>query len=439
MLLTYLALLAVLTDRAWDGVRATERRASASPDVAAWVELVGDPVPERFRTRAVVRLDGAHVLAVATRPWSSALNVVEAGDRLYVTGRLTPLPDHEAARWHHRHVGAALAVDDVLALSRPDGALAAVANGIRSVVLSGADEVPSPERGVVAGLLVGDTRGIPEDLIDDFRAAGLSHLLAVSGANVAFVLALVSPLITRLRLKGRFALSLVVILLFAAATRFEPSVLRASAMAAVAAVSAYTGRPASGLRMLVLAVGALLLADPFLLSSVGFRLSCAACAGIILLARPIAARLPGPAPLREALGVTLAAQVGVTPVLIPVFGGVPLASIPANLLAAPLTGPLTMWGMVSGCVSALVEPLVPELTMLLQVPTTALAHALVTVARVCAGIPWTLGATGAWGLLAASGLAGAARSWWGRGPTSRVDADGPRDHLPDAAARAPRV
>ena len=99
----------------------------------------------------------------------------------------------------------------------------------------------------------------------------------------------------------------------------------------------------------MLAAIALLLVDPFLVHSVGFVLSCAASLGIALLARPIAARLRGPAWMREVLGVTAAAQIGVAPVLIPVFGSMPLVALPANLVAVPLAAPLTIWGLVGGC------------------------------------------------------------------------------------------
>src|SRR5206468_3695597 len=102
---------------------------------------------------------------------------------------------------------------------------------------------------------------------------------------------------------------------FGVLTRWEPSVLRAEAMAALALVGTTLGRPVSGLRLLALAVTAVLLVDPLLVRSVGFLLSVAACTGIALLARPIARVVPGPRRLAAAVGVTVAAQLGVAPVL----------------------------------------------------------------------------------------------------------------------------
>ena len=117
---------------------------------------------------------------------------------------------------------------------------------------------------------------------------------------------------------GSAVAALVVIGFFATVTRFEPSVLRGERMAGLAAVAEASGRPASGLRLLSLAIAGLVLVDPFLVWSIGFRLSVGASLGILLLARPIADRCPGPAWLAEALGVTTAAQLGVAPVAIPV-------------------------------------------------------------------------------------------------------------------------
>ena len=95
-----------------------------------------------------------------------------------------------------------------------------------------------------------------------------------------------------------------------------------------------------------------LLLDPLLIHSVGWWLSVAATAGIAVLGPPLAARLPGPAAVRTALSVTLAAQLGVAPVSIAVFGPLPMASIPANLLAGPAAGPVMVYGLPAGLLAA---------------------------------------------------------------------------------------
>ena len=89
--------------------------------------------------------------------------------------------------------------------------------------------------------MLGDTRAIPGELVDDFRASGLSHLLAVSGANVAFALAVAEPVLRRRSLATRFAGGLAVLAVFGTMTRWEPSVLRACVMAGLVMLARWLG------------------------------------------------------------------------------------------------------------------------------------------------------------------------------------------------------
>ena len=319
-----------------------------------WATMLTDPEAIGSAVRADVRLDdGRHVQAIARSGGSvRALQVSQAGERVLVVGRLERPPP--GATWlAARHVVGVLAVDAVSARSAGAPWMRA-ANALRGLLVRGADGLPTRQRPLFLGFVLGDTRGQPVDIADDFRGAGLSHLLAVSGENVAFVLALVGPFLRRLQMRTRLPATLLVIVFFAVVTRFEPSVLRASVMAALAVTASTFGREASSARLLALAVTGLILVDPFLVRSVGFQLSAAACVGIVVLSPVIARAVPGPRSLGEALAVTIGAQVGVAPVLIAVFGGVPVAGVPANLLAAPAAGPVMVWGMAAGVVAGLI-------------------------------------------------------------------------------------
>ena len=262
---------------------------------------------------------------------------------------------------------------------------------------------------LLAGFLLGDTRGVPETVTEQFRASGLTHLLAVSGENVAFVLALCAPLLRRLGLTGRLVGGVAVLVLFGTMTRWEPSVLRAIAMASIALVAGYLGRPTAGLRVLALAVIVLLVADPFLLHSVGFLLSCGASLGIAVLARPISDRLRGPIWMREVLGVTAAAQIGVAPVLIPVFGSMPIVSLAGKPRGRPARGTAHDVGSRNRRRRVvLLRPFAPQIASLLTVPTAALLHGLLAVADVVSRVPFAIDGRAAWGLISLAALAGAA-------------------------------
>jgi competence protein ComEC len=392
----FLVLGAALEQRAIHGLVVSPLGAPArrGSSVALEAALTDDPAGPQYATEALAVVDrvdgrdagGRTVLLRATGDEQSALRVLEAGDRVALRGRLAPLTGFDARlRWHHA-VGA-VDVEEVVAVAGPDRPWFVVANAARGLVIRGASTLPATSRALLAGFVLGDTRAIPTDLVDDFRAAGLSHLLAVSGANVAFALAIAEPVLRRRSLATRFAGGLAVLAVFGTMTRWEPSVLRAAAMAGLVMLARWLGRPAAAGRVLTYAMTGLLVADPFLLHSVGFLLSCGACAGIAVGAGPIARRVPGPTWFREALGVTAAAQVGVAPVLLATFGSVPLVALPANLLAAPFVGPLTIWGLVVSAAGGVVGP---GWARWLQLPTLAMLRAVELVARTAARFPLAL-------------------------------------------------
>ena len=392
---------------------AARAETGAEPMVAhrfsGWVTLLTDPAPAPGGVKVVVRLEHRHVELWAHGPEGRAVERHLSGERIAVSGVVRAVPPQSRERDAHRHVVARLTIDRVFA-SAPASPLHRAANWVHRTLAHGGAVLPREARGLYLGFVVGDRRGLDERTDARFEAAGLTHLLAVSGENVAFVLAAAGPLLRRVRLHGRAVAALALIGFFATVTRFEPSVLRASAMAGLAAVAQASGRPASGLRLLALAVAGLVLVDPFLVWSIGFRLSVGASLGILLLARPITDRCPGPTWLREALGVTTAAQLGVAPVAIPVFGSIPLAALPANLLVAPVVGPLMMWGLVAGLPAGVLGERAARVVHL----PTAIAIAWVDfVARLMSELPpVALHTRGA--VVAAVLVASVSASWIGR-------------------------
>jgi competence protein ComEC len=377
------------------------------------VRLAADPGEVGAAVRADVVLDdGRRVEAWARGTAAGRLRGLLAGETVAVAGQLAPPPD--PAPWLvPRHVVGRLSITAVTSDADPGAPWTRLANGYHRLLVAGAAALPTDQQPLLAGFVLGDDRGEDPAVASDFRSSGLSHLLVVSGENVAFVLALAAPLVSRLRLSWRLATTLGVLAWFAVLTRFEPSVLRATCMAGIAAIAAFRGRTLSGVRVLALAVTVLLLVDPLLSTALGFRLSVAASAAIVLLAPPLARRLRGPTWLRQSTAVAVAAQVGVAPVLVPAFGGVPAVSVGANLLAVPAAGPVMMWGLVVGPVAGVLRLLGadgPAAAVLL--PIRLLLGWVAGVARVGASAP--LGLLG-WPQLAVLGaaaalVAGAART-----------------------------
>jgi competence protein ComEC len=350
-------------------------------EVDAVIALVTDPEPAFSGVRAEARLGDRRVEVRADGIAADALRDRLAGERITVRGQLGPVA---AGPWSTaRHLSGRLQVHLVVGWD-PGPAVSRLANGLRRTLIAGAAPLDDLERSLYAGLVIGDDRAQPAAMSDDFQGAGLTHLLAVSGQNVAFVLVLAGPVLRRLRLWPRALLALAAVGVFGVMTRFEPSVLRASAMAALALLTTTIGSPLPRLRLLALAITGLLVVDPLLLRSVGFQLSTAAAAAIVVLARPLERTLPGPAWLRESLSVTVAAQLGVAPVLLATFGPLPVASFPANLLAVPVAGLVMVWGLTAGMVAGMLGGRVADLAHL---PTRAMLGWLAQVASRAAALP----------------------------------------------------
>lgn len=327
---------------------------------SGWVTLLDDPRPVGLVGAVVTVRDGSRRLtAIAHGAVAARLDDALAGERLFLLGRLKPLSaDDTYSRW--RHVVGRLTVTAVDG-QQSGSPVNRFANTVRRTLVNGADSLNRADKAIFLGMVIGDDRGQTAVVADNFRAAGLGHLLVVSGQNVAFVLAVVAPLAGRFRPAFRALWLFATLLIFAVITRFEPSVLRAVAMAGAGVGSSVMGSPIDGKRALSCAVAALLLIDPFLVRLVAFQLSVAATAGIVWWSAPLGERLVGPAWLRVPFATTAAAQLAVSPLLLGLFGPLPLASLPANLLAGPVSGAVMVWGCTGGLFAGVMGGVVAEI------------------------------------------------------------------------------
>ena len=374
------------------------------PAVLAWLDgrhvsfravAVGDARTFSFGwgvEALLVRADGAPVRARVWLRGRARPPPVAPGDHLGGRGAvelLRPGSSGFAGFLVDRGVLGLLDADQVRRLPGRPGPWLEAANGARRALRRGAEiALPSAEAGLLLGLSIGDVSTMDPEVEEDFRATGLGHLVAVSGSNVIMILA---PVLAAVGLLGggawaRTVAGMLAVVLFALVTRWEPSVLRASLMAVLALLGVLAGRPRSTATVLAGAVLLLLVADPALASSAGFQLSVAATAGLVVLAGPLAARFRlVPPAVALALAATLSAQVAVTPLLLLRFGVVPLATIPANLLAVPLTA----ISLLLGLVAAGVAQVAPGLGSLLGKPAAVPLAAMMGVAdsTAKAGLP----------------------------------------------------
>jgi competence protein ComEC len=290
-----------------------------------------------------------------------------------VSGRLLVQEDGDFATFLlHRGISVILEADRARRIGPSANPLVRAAQAARASLLGEVRALfGAREAGLLMGLALGDTSGLDPGDEEHFRATGLGHLLAVSGENVAMVLAPILGLALLLRLSavGRFLLGGGAVLFFVVLTGDEPSVLRAGVMAGLALAGALLGRPRSTGSILAGAVLVLLVVDPFLVYSLGFQLSVAATAGIVALAGPLAARLRFlPRPLAIATATTLAAQAAVSPILLDQFHQVPWVTIAANVMAFPAVAPALLLGLAAAGVGLLFAPAGALLALLATVP-----------------------------------------------------------------------
>lgn len=229
-----------------------------------------------------------------------------------------------------------------------------IRTGLRAAV---AGRPPEP-RALVPALVLGDTSAITDDLRQSFQTTGLTHLTAVSGANLSLLLAFLLFGAKWLGVRGRWlrVVGLAGVVVFVALCRTEPSVLRAAAMGLVTLAALGAGGGRKGLRHLAVAVLLLVLMDPFLARTVGFALSVLASAGIVWWASAWAGLATWcPRPLAEAIAVPLAAHLATLPVVAAISGAVSVSGLLANALAGPFVGPATVLGFAAAGLS-LVSP-----------------------------------------------------------------------------------
>ncbi len=334
------------TGRALEGL--TPRHLGA---FEGWVRLVDDPSPYARSTRALLEIDGER-FEMWARGRASQIRVRKwrAGEMVQVLGERVALRSDRQGRVAWQHIVGEFELgwaSDVL----PGGPLDRASNKVRRAIERAGSALPGSDGALYRGLVVGDDRGQPASMLQRFRASGLSHLTAVSGQNVSFILAAAGPLLTRLRPRVRWVVTVGLIGWFVSLTRFEPSILRAGAMGALSATAFVLGRERAPFRLLTIAVASLFLIDPLLVRSVGFWLSTGATVGVTTIGPRLATRLARLGALAMPLGVTLGAQVGVAIPSLMVFGRLPLVSIAANILAIPAAGFVMLYGLPAGLVA----------------------------------------------------------------------------------------
>ena len=357
----------------------------------ATVESVGSPRDGEQVARLRLHGESGDVPVAATLP---AFPAVAAGDVVEVEGRLRPPPDDDPYGDYLRRSGAAGTLDGRALTVKQEAAF-----GLQTLRDASGDALelalPEPEAGLAAGILVGLRERVDRTLAADFATAGVSHVVAISGWNIAIVAGLVAAV---LRGRSRRLVTLGIlgtVVAYVVAAGASPSVVRAAVMAGVALMARESGRAGHAPAALGMAAALLLLVEPAMIGDAGFRLSVMATAGLLAWANPLSERLGRlgggriPGWLAEGLGISLAAQAATLPDVLATFGRLSLVSPVVNLAVVPLV-PAAMLGglvaMLAGGLAMLGAP--PLLATIAGLPGWLVLHVIVSIVSAAAAFPF---------------------------------------------------
>lgn len=331
----------------------------------------------------------AELLIMGGADWRHAV----PGQRIRTTGKLRPAEEGQAQAGI---LSASTGPTTAVAPSAWQEGPAALRGGFAAA----AEWIGGDARGLLPGMVTGDTSLLDEQLESDMKTVGMTHLTAVSGANCSLILGalLLAARSVRLPRAPAAGAALAGLALFVLMVGPDASVLRAALMGSIGLVSLSGGRTGRGLSFLCLAVIGLLVADPALGTSFSFLLSVLATLGIVMAGPPIMDWLPQLVPrwLAAGLAVPLSAQLFCGPVIVllqPQFSSFALL---ANMVAAPLVAPVTILGTAA-------VPLVPLAPWAAAVPMAVAGVCAAGVAGVArffatlpgAALPWPEGPFGA--------------------------------------------
>jgi competence protein ComEC len=332
------------------------------------------------------------------------------GDRLQITGELqTP---YEGADFSYQDylarkgIYSLMSYAGVTRLSSGEGnPVRAALYHLREMGLSTLQQLfPAPESDLLAGILLGLDQGLSPQLEEAFQRTGTTHIIAISGFNIAILAGLFTGIATRLLGRRWGALTaLAAISGYTVLVGADAAVVRAALMGGLGVFGGMFGRRQNGLNSLGMAALGMMLVNPNIPWDVGFQLSVAATLGLVLYAQPLeeralawlsgrmpeesAQRLIGP--ISEFFLFTIVAQMMTLPVMAYHFGGVSWLALVAN----PLILPVQSLVMILGGLALLMGLLIPGLGAALAVlakPFVTYTIRVVTLLASGPGGEWTL-------------------------------------------------
>ncbi len=345
------------------------------------------------------------------------------GDALRLTGRLErpePIGDFDyAAYLESRNIPAVFWARQSQTYDVGRGSpLLAGLHRVRSALAQGLERgIPAPESGLAQALLLGVRSDLPQSVQDEFRTAGMSHLLAISGLHVGVVMALSLGIARAVFRRGSLPAAVGVALViwgYAALSGLDPPVVRAAIMGSFVLGQTALGRGMRGVTALLLAGAIMLAIEPALIGRLSFLLSFTAMAGVILslpsaaaasalLTAPLAASDAWPARwtqygitlLAGSVAVSVLTTLATMPLIVRHFGVIPAMSVPATILAMPALAAALAGAGATAVVGSLLPALAVAPGLLAWAPLSWLIAIADVMPAIAIDAGWLTGITAA--------------------------------------------
>jgi competence protein ComEC len=225
--------------------------------------------------------------------------------------------------------------------------------------------------GLVAGIILGSKRTLSPDFWNDVKSTGVAHVVVASGTNITFVVSFTFGLTTFFLSRRKSILIVILsIFLYLFLSGFDAPLIRAAIMAFLAFSAQGSGRLVNAWRILILTAGTMLLIEPSWLTDIGFSLSFVSTASIMLFAKKLNNFFKFvPNLLKESFSTSLAAQIGVAPILFVTFGQFNILSPLINALVLWTVPFIMIFGALGG-VFGLAVPMLGKLILYVCYPLT---------------------------------------------------------------------
>ena len=262
-------------------------------------------------------------------------------------------------------------------------------NNIKEKMIDNANRnMPKRTANLLLGILIGERDNIQEDIIESFRTANLSHILAVSGAHTSYIILGITYLISKSKTPKRigYIITIINLLIFIIITGASYSVVRACIMAIVVIGAKICYIKENFFTSICISLIIILIQNPFAINDIGLKLSFMGTAGIVIFNKSITnffIKLKIKQKIAEALSVTFSAQLMIMPITILNFNTISLTFFISNILASPLLGIIIIFGFISIFISSILNPISKILFLILHI----FLELLILVSKVTEKIP----------------------------------------------------